>query len=495
MIIRARGLPAILALTLALAAGLAAAPAASAADPTFQPARATATFEQSIELEQPATLPSGVVRVEALVRPGPDARTFLAEIANPGAGPTTLRYAYPTPNGGLFPNTVVELGFRITLDDGRIIDGPTTTVRYEDTRFAWRTIEGSIVRVHWYEGNDAFGQRALDIGERAVEEGATLLGVDETEPIDFYIYADRDAFYDVIGPGLQENVGGLALAPIRTLFANIGPSRGADPWVGIVVPHELTHIVFGTATKNPYHEPPHWLNEGLADYVAIGYDASARASVERAVRSGDLMPLRALELQFPSTASRFSLSYDESVSAIDFMVRTYGRDALVKLIRSYADGVSDDTAFTAALGVDTAGFEAVWLADLGVDAPVPYGPVPAPAGPLPPDWVAGPGQTPRPGVTGPPATVRPSNPGQASDVVGPVVLGIFIAFVIVLVAGLAITARRLSRGESLLPTGAGDGHATSDEKPGTDDQPDEPQQSDEPDPPDEPARPGETNPP
>ena len=34
------------------------------------------------------------------------------------------------------------------------------------------------------------------------------------------------------------------------------------------------------------------------------------------------------------------------------MVRTYGSDALVKLIRSYADGRTDDEAFTAALGVD-----------------------------------------------------------------------------------------------------------------------------------------------
>lgn len=445
------------ALVLAFLASLATATAALAADPTFQAATATATFGTSIDVEQRATIPAGVRRVEAVVRAGPDGRTFLAEIATPSPGPTTLRYSYLTPKGSLFPNTLVEIGFRVTLNDGRIVDGPTTRVRYQDDRFTWRTVEGRIVRVHWYEGDAAFGKRALDIGERAVEEAAALLGVDESDPIDFYIYADRDPFYDVIGPALQENIGGLALAPIRTLFANIGPSAVADPWVSIVVPHELTHVVFGTATTNPYHAPLHWLNEGLADYIAIGYDASARASVGRAERDGTLMPLRALAQQFPSSASLFSLGYDESVSAIDFIVRTYGRDALVKLIRSYADGVSDDAAFSAALGVDTTAFEAAWLADLGVDPPVPFGPVPAPPGPVPPGWVAGPGQTPQPGVVVPAATLRPSTSGQAGDVVGPIVLGVIVAFGLVLVAGLAVTARRLNRGEALLPSAADGG--------------------------------------
>jgi hypothetical protein len=366
-----------------LVASLAVVPVAAGADPIFQtgPAVATSTFGQSIDVEQQVTIPPGTARVEALVRTGTGARTFLATITTPPAGAATLRYSYPTPMGGLYPNTPVQLGFRLTLDDGTIADGRTTTILYQDDRFAWKTAESPIVRVHWYSGSESFGQRALEIGKRAVDEASALLGVTERDPIDFYIYADRDAFYDVLGQGLPENVGGLALAEIRTLFANIAPSAVDDPWVGIVVPHELTHLVFNTAVDNPYHSPLHWLNEGLAVYLSEGYGASAKASVDRAGRSGDLMPLRALVGQFPSTADKFSLAYDEAVSAIDYLVRTYGREALVKLIRSYADGVSDDAAFSGALGVDVAGFESGWLDNLGINEPVPYGPRPAPPGP------------------------------------------------------------------------------------------------------------------
>lgn len=440
-----------LALAVAVLASVGVAPGAvSAADPVFQPATAAATFGVSIDVQQRVTLPTGVRRVEAIVRAGADPLTFLATITTPSAGAATLSYSYKTPSGTLYPNTSVEVGFRLTFDDGRTVDGPTTRILYSDGRFAWQTLQGKVVRVHWYDGDASFGRRALGIGERAIQEASTLLGVDETDPIDFFIYADRDAFYDVIGPGVQENVGGLSVAEIRTLFADIAPSTVSDPWVGVVVPHELTHLVFNTATSNPYHEPLHWLNEGLADYLAQGYDAGAKGNVRAAARSGDLMPLRALVAQFPSTPDKFSLAYDEAVSAIDYMVRTYGREALVKLIRSYADGVSDDAAFSAALGVDTAAFEAGWLADLGFDAPTPYGPKPAPVGPLPPGWLA-PGATQAPGASGPVATAGPASPtggDTTSTILGYVGVGILG---VLIVAGLVLVAARFSRGQPLLP--------------------------------------------
>ena len=381
----------------------------------------------------------------------------------------------------MYPNTPVELGFRLTFDDGHVVEGPTVTHLYVDDRFTWRTLVGTVVRVHWVEGDPAFGQQLLDVGEKAIKNATSLLGVKETEPIDFFVYADRTAFYDVIGAGVQENVGGLALPSIRTLFANIGASNANDPWVGTVVPHELTHIVFETATHNAYHQPLHWLNEGLADYLAIGYDAGARANVERAARTGDLMPLRALVQQFPASADRFSLAYDESVSAIDFMIRTHGRDALVQLIRSYVDGVSDDAAFSAALGVDTAGFEAAWLGDLGVKAPAPYGPVPAPPGPVPPGWLAAPGATAGPVASGPSPTPT-VRPGTSEGADFPAVIAWVGLFVLAfgIVAGILLVARGLSRGDPLLPS-ATPKSAT------------EPDESDEPDEPADPHAPSDPN--
>ncbi len=434
----------------ALLAAAAFAPRVLAAEPTFGVATATETFLESITLEQQASLPSGVHRLEAYVRVGGSRVTFLGDMPSPGTGQHTLRYAYPTPAGAVYPNTRVQLGFRVTLDDGTVVDSPPATIRYEDTRFDWKTIDGDIVRVHWYAGTDAFGRRALQIGEQAVKDASKLLGVTETEPIDYFIYADAQAFKDVLGPAIRENVGGIALPDIRTLFANIAPSDVDAAWVGIVVPHELTHLVFGTATSNPYHDPPHWLNEGLAVYLSEGYSGTARADVQQTARAGEIMPLRALVGQFPTTADRFALAYDESVSAIDYLIRTNGREALVKLIRSYAGGVSDDAAFGAALGVDVAGFDTGWLADIGVGEPVPFGPRPAPAGPVPADWAAAPVSTNEPGVSGAPAPTFRDAASGSGDVSGPITIGVLGALAVLLVVGLFVVARGLSRGQPLL---------------------------------------------
>ena len=160
----------------ALLTALGAAGPVAAAEPTFGEATAVAKFLESITVEQSASLPSGVHRVEAYVRVGGSGVTFLADVPNPGSGDHLLHYVHPTPSGSVYPNTRVQLGFRVTLDDGEVVDSPPATIRYEDTRYDWNTIEGDLVRVHWYAGTKSFGARALQIGEKAVKDASDLLG-------------------------------------------------------------------------------------------------------------------------------------------------------------------------------------------------------------------------------------------------------------------------------------------------------------------------------
>ena len=433
-------------LVLGLVAGAwlgAAAPPARAADPvTFGTASVSSTFLSGISISEPVSMPSDVRRVDALVRTGDSDRTFTTPVSLPGPGGSVLQYRFSTPSGALIPNTLVDLAFRVTLSDGTSVTGPTSTVRYEDTRYTWQTITGSLVRVHWIDGSRDFGRGALAIAEKAVRSAASLLGVAETDPIDFFIYGDRTAFYDVLGPATRENVGAAAFPEIRTVIANISTTDPSDPVVAIYLPHELTHVVFGDATANPYHRPLHWLNEGLAVYLSQGYDSGSRHSVESAADDGSLMPLTALSGQFPTSADRFNLAYDEAVSGVDFMVQTYGRDAVVKLIKTYATGVSDDAAFEAGIGVDQAAFERAWLASLGAPAPDPFGPQPAPPGPLPSGWAAA---APTAGAIGSaPASRAPGN-GSASGTGGESLIllaGVGIAMVVIAIAAEATIRRR-----------------------------------------------------
>jgi hypothetical protein len=444
---------------------LGAAPAL-AADPAWGDPTISGRLGEAVTVRQPVTLDAIPSRVELLIATEEGAAPLVREVPPPPTtGPVTLEGELGGADGHLLPNTPISARWRITpADGGEPVLGPVASMVYRDERFDWRTVEGDIVRVHWYEGSQAFADRALAIGEEAVRETAALLGVTEDEPVDFFIYAEQDEFYDALGPGTRENVGGQANAGIRTLFALIGPSEIDDPWVGTVIPHELVHLVFDTAVDNPYHFPPRWLNEGLAVYLSEGYGPSDQAAVESAGRRGELIPLDGLAGQFPTTRDGFFLAYAESVSAVDFLVRTYDQDALVALIASYADGRTDDEAFEAALGVDVEGFGAAWLADLGVEPPTRYGPQPAPPGPRPPDWpvggVDGPVVEPVPtdGGGGGPAPTGAGDPGAPAPEAGGTSAGsvglLVAALLVVLVAvAVLVVRRRAGRDAGVTPPG------------------------------------------
>ena len=443
---------------LALIVGLAAwigisagAPVVFGADPvTFGAPSATSSFGKAIEFKQPVTLARVPRRVEILLTtPGAIGPSVLPQPDGAPAGASTLDYRVDLTGGHVVPNTTFTARWRVTDDSGATWLGPPERHTYDDDRFTWKTLDGDVVRVHWVEGDQTFGRRALKIGDDAVAATAKLLGVTESDPIDFFIYADQQSFYDALGPATRENVGGQAHPDIRTLFALITPADIGASWVESVVPHELTHVVFATAVDNPYHDPPHWLNEGLAVYLADGYDDGNRSLVKQAAADGSIIPLDGLAGAFPTTQARFSLAYAESVSAVERIVRVDGRDALVKLIRSYHDGVSDDQAFQAALGRDVAGFEADWLAGLGATPPTRLGPKPAPVGPLPSGWD---GPQPNPsfevlGSTPPviPGAPRPGGTGGGQDAIAFLVGPLASIGLVVMVVLVAVGLRRLGR--------------------------------------------------
>ncbi len=252
---------------------------------TFEQPTATSTFGEEIVFRQEFTTSAPLARVEILLDyPGSIGPHVTPVEGAMVAGRRTLVYRLVLSDGGhIYPNSPITARWRLVPADRTAEPsvGPPVTVTYADTRFAWKTLVGDIVRVHWHEGSDAFGRRALAIGEKGVQDAADFLGVTESEPIDFFIYADESAFYDAVGLDTRENVVGTAISAIRTMFALIPPGDVAGAEVARTVPHELTHLVFDTAVDNPYHYPPRWLNEGVATYLTEGFTPSDRAAVRR----------------------------------------------------------------------------------------------------------------------------------------------------------------------------------------------------------------------
>lgn len=436
------GLLLITLISASLGLGLTVAPPAA----SFGQPSATTTFGEPIVFSTDFSASQPPKRVDVLVSlPGADAVTVLP--ATISGGPTEFQ-ATATLEGYVAPNTRYVYQFRARHDGGSDAYGPQAEVTVVDERFDWRTVEGPTVRLHWYDGDDAFARRALDIGEQAIANATQLLGVTDFAPVDFFIYADRSSFYDALGPGTRENVGGQANQATRTMLGLIQPGQVDDSWVDTLVAHELTHLVFNSATENPYHRPPRWLNEGVAVYLSDGYSSYWQSFVDDGVDSRRLIPLDGLAGLFPTTANEFNMAYGELVAAVSYFVDTYGEEELWQLVRSYADGVSDDHAFVAATGSDVAAFNEAWMGSLGLDVPQPYGPQPAPPGAVPPGWDVEPAPTADPNAPTPAAprpTPRSGGTGDpAAGLSTLITSGILVGAVLIMLVGWWLMRRRRS---------------------------------------------------
>lgn len=428
---------------------------ALAASVTFGTPTATSKFGQGIDFNQPYTTSATVTRAEISIDYPGAVGPSVTEVELVGGG--QLHYRLSTSTGGLMPNETLVARWQLTLSDGSIQTGPDVSVTYSDDRFSWKTTTNGLIRMHWYQFSASQGKDFAAIGAKGLAKAVSYIGFDETAPIDVFVYPDQQDFMESLGPGTTENVGGLANEGARTCYALIEPSYVA--FGDSVIPHELAHVVFRDATRNPYSSPPHWLNEGMATYLADGYDSSNRALVRNAIADGTLMPLKAIPGDFPASRDRFALAYAEAVSAVSFFVDKYGKPAMNKLMQTYGTGSSDDEAFQAAIGMDLDAFDEIWLTSLGVTSTPTYGPLPAPTGPLPSDWVgsgASPGPTGTPGETAGAETPtarptamattggqQPATPRSRHDVTLQVVLiAIMLAGIAFVLLGIAIGLHR-----------------------------------------------------
>jgi len=453
----------LLALLAAVALLLPAVPV-EAASLSFSGAAATSTFNQGIKLSVQLTADEAPSRVEVqILFPGATGPFVVTMPDQPAAGTSTLHYTLDTSSGGhIMPNTPITVTWVAYPTGGSPVSSSPLTYRYTDETQDWKTLTDGIVTVHWTTGSQSFAQHAAAVAVKAISDGADVLGVTETEPVDFFIYGDDTSFRAALGPGTRENVGGEAITEIRTLFAEFTPDILSDPWVGITITHELTHQVVDDATNNPYRSVPRWLNEGFAVYQSEGNAAKYRTMVKGAISSGDLLPLTALGWQFPTEPTKTVLAYAESVSAVDYIARQFGTEALTKLILAYKTGPTDDEAMQAAVGKSVAAFQTEWLSSIGAPTPSPFGPQPGPSGPLPSDWLgavasqapADPSPaSPSNGAATPSATAAPTSAPTASPAPGSggssgsdltlVLVAVFVVAAGVLV-GIVIAGRRTS---------------------------------------------------
>jgi hypothetical protein len=266
-------------------------------------------------------------------------------------------------SGSLPPGAQLWWRWRITDANGQETVTETMTATWLDDTHSWQTMNpADVLRLHWYEGDQAFVDHVAQAASSGLQFNERQSGLKAQEPIDIYIYASTDDLKEAI---LYEPswTGGQAFPDQNIVI--LGISESNLDWGRDAIVHELTHVLVGHLTFSCLGDVPTWLNEGLAVYSEGELDPVSARQLEDAIRADALLTVRSLSSGFSEVADKAYLSYSQSYSITKFLVETYGQEKMTSLLLSLRDGLTIDEALLQTYGFDVEGLEGAWRAAIG----------------------------------------------------------------------------------------------------------------------------------
>ncbi|MFQ5854173.1 MAG: peptidase MA family metallohydrolase [Anaerolineae bacterium] len=276
----------------------------------------------------------------------------------------TLRVRDELGQGEIPPTSTITYHWKITDAAGGTFETGEQSFVYMDDRFNWQSKTEGPITLYWYGRVD--GEQLLNVAMDALSRLEKTVGYQMRMPINLVAYSskrDMDGAMAPRGQTFDEQIVtlGTVVAPDVMLLLS-------DSDVDNTIAHELTHMVVGAATDNPFAEIPAWLNEGLAMYNQDFVGRAHHNALDDAVRGGDLDTVRRLSARTGNVA-RVNLWYAEVWSLVDFLINEYGQEKMAELLDVFSRGAHPDDALMEVYGFDRDGLTARWWEWLGAEVP------------------------------------------------------------------------------------------------------------------------------
>ncbi len=212
----------------------------------------------------------------------------------------------------------------------------------------FRTLEedGLIARMDAREA-DIYGPRVLDLLKRAKRELCAKYDVQIDRPIIVELFPKQEDFA-IRTFGLPGGAGFLGVCFGSVITANSPASQSGSPscWEATLW-HEFCHVVTLSKTAN---KMPRWLSEGISVYEERKADPSWGQAINpryRKMMLGDeLTPVSRLSGAFlnPPSPLHLQFAYFESSLVVEYLVDTFGVEALQHILVDLGKGVTINDA-------------------------------------------------------------------------------------------------------------------------------------------------------
>jgi hypothetical protein len=289
-----------------------------------------------------------------------------AKLNKPGRDKYQASYTHPISEYMIQPFSSLSYYWELYYSDQDLFTSQTEEYAYDDDRFDWQVVERDGIQVHWYQGDRQFAEDMLDLAKKGNQEIQQILPLPEAGDLDIYIYSDAEVLQAALLKGTTDWVAGHADPRLGVIAIALPEVPEQRLLAEQRIPHELVHILLYRYTKVGYQYLPAWLSEGLASSAELYPNPEYRFILMEASRSGDLLPLPSLCVDFQSDPSPVMLSYAESLSFVQYLHGRYGTPGLQALITAYANGWDCESGAEQALGRSLYQLEKNWQRDLAL---------------------------------------------------------------------------------------------------------------------------------
>jgi hypothetical protein len=315
-------------------------------------------FGEQVTFKAQITSPSPVQNVTIFFRDEKqeNTRSLPATVDENGQ----VSYRFDTADNLLRPFARILFWFQADLQDGQVYTSSEFNFRYTDNRFPWQTKQEGPLSVHWYDGDTTFGQAILDAARTSLQKASSLLPLNQSSPLEVYVYASADDLQGALFLGGETWVAGHADPTLGVVLVSVAPGPEQSIRIEQQVPHELTHVLLYRQTGNGYDNLPTWLSEGIASTMELYPSPDYAQALQVASQNQSLIPMSDLCTSFPPDAGSAFLAYAQSEAFVRYLNDTYGTPGLQNLISAYASGLDCEQGARSALGVSLTQLDRQW---------------------------------------------------------------------------------------------------------------------------------------